>query len=299
MKTRRRTVSTSLAYALPSKPNSPPENLDDYCAFIYGRKQWGKSTLASQYPEALNFQFEPGRRGLRIMQVPSDGSKLLWEPFIEYLGLFLESDDFKVGVIDTIDRAYDLCLEHVCLRESNGQHNHPNKFGQEGYAMWDFVKSEFEAVFQSIRDAGKIFVCVSHDKKVKQKDRDGAEWERIEPTCKPAAWKIAQAMCDLVFHCEFIGGQRVISVRDLDNSSLASCNPDIDCFCDPDGNTLRRFTIPNEKGSVYESLQRAFNNELRDFDYTPPSKLKEKLAAKRAAGTEKKTKFVKRLPSKN
>lgn len=258
-------LSTSLT--LPSKPNEPPSDLDDYNSMIYGRKQWGKSTLASQYPDSYNFQFEPHRKGLNILQV---APRSVGEA-VEYLGLFLDSDYDRV-TIDTVDRFYDMHLISKCMELSDGKKTHPGQFGNEGYAIWDEVKNSFEQFFIDILNANKTFTVISHDKKVSQKDRDGQEWVRIEPTCKPAAWKIAQSMCDFVFHVDFLNGYRVITVRDLDNSTMSSCNPAIDCFLDPDGNPIRRFRIPNDKDEAYNSLLAAFNNEVHDFDYVPPKK---------------------------
>ena len=260
-----RKVTTSLS--LPTTPNEPPTGLDDYCAMIYGRKQWGKSTMASQYPNSINFQFEPGRRGLRILQV----SPRSYQEAIEYLTLFIDSEHERV-IIDTVDRFYDSLLMEECKNLSNGEKDHPGKFGKEGVSIWDFVKNKFESLFATIKDSGKQFTLISHDKRVEQKDRDGVEWVRIEPTCKPAAWKIAQSMCDFVFHVDFLNGERIVTVRDLDNTTLASCNPEIDCFLDPDGNPLRRFKIANEKEKSFSSLLNAFNNEVHDYDYSPPKK---------------------------
>lgn len=260
-----RKVSTSLS--LPSEPNKPPQNLDDYNSMIYGRKQWGKSTFCSQYPNAINFQFEPGRRGLNILQV---AVKSIAEAN-GYLDLFLDSEHDRV-IIDTVDRFYDMHLVQTCLSLSNGAKKHPSQFGQEGYAIWDVVKTTFEEVFERIIEADKTFTIVSHDKKVQQKDRDGQEWIRMEPTCKPAAWKIGQSMCDFVFHCDFLNGDRIITIRDLDNSTLASCNPDVDCFMDLDGEPLRRFVIPNDKTKVYSTVQSAYDNEMHDACWIPPKK---------------------------
>lgn len=258
-------LSTSIS--LPTELNVPPTEFTEYCSMIYGRKQWGKTTLGAQHPHSYNFQFEPGRRGLNILQV----SPRSYDEAVDLFAAFVDSEYERV-VIDTVDRFYDMLLVQECKNLSDGAKDHPGKFGREGASIWDFVKNKFEGIFVSLQRAGKTFTLISHDKKVEQVDRDGAEWSRIEPTCKPAAWKIAQSMCDFVFHADFLNGERIITVRDLDNTTLASCNPDIDCFMDPDGNPLRRFKIPNEKEKSYEGLLAAFNNEVYDYDYSPPKK---------------------------
>lgn len=270
-------VTTSLA--LPTKPNEPSDDFNDYNSMIYGRKQWGKSTLASGYPDSLNFMFEPGRKGLRIFQVAPKS----YAEAVELLGLFIDSEHQR-AIIDTVDRFYDNLLVEECKSLSEGKWDHPGKFGKEGYSIWDYVKNKFEQLFIDLIDAGKTFTLISHDKKVEQKDRDGAEWSRTEPTCKPAAWKIAQSMCDFVLHVDFLNGDRIVSIRDLDNTTLASCNPDIECFMDPDGNPIRRFKIPNEKEKSFAGLLAAFENKCYDYDYQPPKK---PLSTKRSLASAK------------
>ncbi len=258
-------VSTSLQ--LPTKPNEPSDEFTDYNSMIYGRKQWGKSTLASGYPNSINLQFEPFREGLRIFQVSPKNHK----ETLEYIDLIKSSEHDRV-IFDTVDRCYDMLLVAKCLEISDGKYDHPGKFGREGASVWDAVKTEFENLFIDLMESGKRFTLVSHAKKVEQKDRDGAEWNLIEPTCKPAAWKIAQSMCDFVFHVDFLNGERIITIRDLDNSTLASCNPDIECFLDPQGEPLRRFRIPNDKAASFKGLLAAFNNEVQDYEYIEPAK---------------------------
>jgi hypothetical protein len=235
---------------------------------IYGRKQWGKSTLASQYPNSINMQFEPFRAGLRIRMVSPKNH----EQAIEYLSLIYDSDEIDFCIFDTIDRFYDNFLLYKCQEISNGDKIHPSQFGNEGYSIWDIVKTEFEVFFETLREAGKKFVLISHDKERKLKDRDGQEW------------KIAQSMCDFVFHCDFLNGDRIITVRDLDNSTLSSCNPEIDCFLDPNGNPLRRFKIPNEHKKAYSTVLDAFHNKLQDYDFKPEVKLPTKKTALPSSG---------------
>lgn len=260
-----RKVTTSLS--LPTNSNVPPTELTDYNQMIYGRKQWGKSTLFTQFPDSLHLQFEPGRRGISAKSVwPRSYSEA-----VEYVGLFIDSD-YRAAIFDTIDRFYDMMLREECLVLSGGEKDHPGKFGKEGYQIWDYVKTKFEQIFIDIIDSGKQFLLISHDKKVEQKDRDGKEWVRVEPTCKPAAWKIAQSMCDFVYHGDFLDGSRIITVRDLDNTTLASCNPDIECYLDPEGKPLRRFQIPNVRDAAFTTLEEAFYNKHYDVDFTPPKK---------------------------
>ncbi|HOK47887.1 MAG TPA: AAA family ATPase, partial [Bryobacteraceae bacterium] len=56
--------------ALPTKKTPPRANLGDYSILIYGPTKIGKTTLASQFPEALFLATEPGLNALEAYQIP-------------------------------------------------------------------------------------------------------------------------------------------------------------------------------------------------------------------------------------
>lgn len=268
---RPRHVETALA--LPTAPNEPSDNLEDYCVLIFGRKSVGKSTLASSWPDALNFQCEPGRRNLRIMMVPREPKeKLTWKSFLEYGRLFAETDHFHSAVVDTVDRAYNLCYTSVCSQWGVSQ---PSDAGYDSSSLWNAIKQEFEIGLELLRSSGKSLILVSHDRTTKRENRDGTYLDRLEPTCPGQALNVCQAICDFVFCYDFSNNDRVLTVRDFENNSWASCGLDT-AFLDPDGTPLHRILIPHFKSNttsqIWNLLQSAFQGELRDYDYTPPRK---------------------------
>lgn len=271
MAMQRKKISTSLS--LPTAVNTLSTDFADQCALYFGRKSWGKTTLISQYPDVLVMVLEPGRRNLEIMQLPKPGEKVNWELVVEYTALFIDSDYRRIA-FDTLDRLYALCLKFITLQMSNGQFDDPQRCENERSIPGFYVATQnvFEEFLEGIQAAGKNFILTSHDKKVVSKHPITLEKEeRIEPSCSGSAWKIAQSMCDYVFHLEFLNKQRVVTVRDLDNIALAACGRN-DVFLDPDGKELSRFVVPNEAPKVFETVLAAYNNELRDVDYEPPAK---------------------------
>lgn len=264
---------------LPTERNVPPSDLSESIILIYGQKGIGKTSLAAQFHNSLAFMFERGRRNLSIFQVPQKGEpKLTWETFLEYVEAFLDSDDFSSAIIDTIDGAYMACFAHVC--EEHGVSD-PSEY-QQGYKLWDEIATTFAAPFSIIQESGKGLVLLSHDKtrplmtKKKGLKRDELDdestvaFERLEPTCKPAAFRFIQEICDFVFYYGYRDGYRAITVRSPHNIHWVSCGVP-DRFLDPDGNTIETFKVGNSPEEAYSALLAAYNNGVRDIDYIAPA----------------------------
>lgn len=258
---KRRTSKIKASLSLPEGPNVPSEELVDYTALTFGRKNIGKSTLGSSWPNSLNFQTEPGRRNLPIFMLPHKGEKFTWPNIKEYFEMFAENSNLQTAVIDTVDRLYTLCYNHVCSEWGVEQ---PSQAGYDSSSLWNAIKTEFEAGIELARSTGKTLHFISHERKSNKEDD-----ERFEPTCPGQCLATMQAICDFVMHYHFMANQRVIAIRCYDNTSWAGCGIDHK-FLDPNGTPLEKFALPNDAGEVYSTIEKAFNNELYDISYIPP-----------------------------
>lgn len=278
-------VATKLS--LPTVANVPSDDLLDYFVMIFGRKNIGKSTFGSSYPDALTFMLERGRQNLAIMMVPKKGDKpLTFKSFREYFTMFCESDAYQVGVIDTIDALYNLIYQHF-IAEYGGDMKEIQRSGNS-FAFWDDVKPTFESFVAMAQDAGKKLVFISHEKAKDKPNADGTVLERIEPSCSGPALEIVQRYCDLVFHYDWVTNDRVLTLRSQDNAVWTS-NGRNDRFLDPDGTPLNRIKIPNDPEMGFMTLESAFNGELRDYDYVAPkTTTKTKPSTPKKTGTAKK-----------
>jgi hypothetical protein len=276
-------MPTPVKLSLPTKFIEPHEFFFMQPVCIYGRKGIGKTTAAmaiqwmldDHYGKGkktvLNFRFEPGRRNLRILQVPTETNRrLTWATFKDYLELFCEDDNRVVAVIDSIDKAYDACFEHVCAKHNV---DHPKDAKRDAPAIWDAIKIEFETVFQALNECGKSFVALSHEKIKTEEMADGTEYERFDLSCKPAAAKVVKDMCEFVIYYGYSGvpeekakgAQRTMTIRNHDNVVECACGRD-DVFLQPDGEPLFQFAVPHDPMEVGKALQAAYNNELYDFN---------------------------------
>lgn len=265
-----------LVLTLPAEANVPPAKLTESIIVIYGRKGIGKTSLASQFDGSLTFMFEKGRRNLPIRQIPvKDEEKLDWERFIGYVDLCLADDTVQTIVVDTLDRAYEKCMDYVCARAGCTHPNDMNDYGK----TWNAVKNELARVLCKIQDSGKGLILLSHEgpkplaKKIKGLKREGDgssfQYERMEPTCAKGAFETIQEICDYVFYYSFREEYRTITVRSPDDTAWTSCGIG-DRFLDPDGDPVNCFVVGSNPRLAYENLVQAHANQLRDIDYIPP-----------------------------
>jgi hypothetical protein len=99
---------------LPKEKSTPVTSLRDQTILLYGFPKTGKTTFASQFPNALFFAFEDGHKGISayVERLKT------WKQFQSDVEDLLAISDpskypYKVVVVDTVNGAYDMCAEHV------------------------------------------------------------------------------------------------------------------------------------------------------------------------------------------
>jgi len=266
---------------LPLDDNVPPDALSQVISCIYGRKGIGKTSLGAMFPDALTFMFERGRRNLPIRQIPKAGEVALdWTRFTDYVEMFISSN-YMTMIVDTVDRAYDRCMEAVCKRNGCTHPNQKNDYGD----TWKQVSAEFDALFGMVQDSGKGLVFLSHEKPkpltkrskgmTREDSESEFEFERMEPSCSNQAFAVIQEICDYVFYYGFVDEFRTITVRSENDLCWTSCGIG-GTFLNPDGSTINTFKVGTTPQEAYENLVGAFNNEGQDMDWKPPRKKKTK-----------------------
>lgn len=245
---------------LPSKVNLPPANLGEYILCLYGEKGIGKTSLASQFPGSLTFMFEPGRRNLPIKQVPQVGEPpLTWERFVEYIDLLTAdgpTEEFSTINVDTIDRAYEACVDKVCADQGLSHPGEIKDFGR----TWDLIKREFEAQLNRLHYAGFGLIFTSHSKVQEIESHSGTEsYNLITPTCKNQAWGYLKAVADFAFYYGY-GANRTRTLTLRGNELVWSA-----CGTDGHFNTKTRRAIaelilPDDPKAAYETFMDAYDN---------------------------------------
>lgn len=231
---------------LPTTKSIPETDLSKYLIMIYGRQGIGKTTLATQFPDALCLMFEPGAKALSIYKKDI----LSWKTFIQIIDeLYTEKHTYKTIVIDTYPQAYELCSQYVC--EANDW-EHP---GDGGYGKgWDAVYTELaKQMNRLISKFGVILIAHADTKEVEQ--LDGSVKDQIAPDMKGQPMRfIARAVDLLAYYYYSEKGNRFIRVVD-DGKAMAK-NRIKGHFVD-----IPKFKAGKDEEETYQRFLAAFNNQ--------------------------------------
>lgn len=144
---------------------------------IYGPEGIGKSTFASRFPDPLFIDTEGSTNDMNVARLPRPTS---WTMLLEEINYIRKTPGVcRTLVIDTIDWAEMMCIEHICDKH---QKNGIESFGYgNGYV---YVKEEFGKFLNKLSDvieAGINVVLTAHAqlRKFEQPDEMGAydRWE--------------------------------------------------------------------------------------------------------------------------
>jgi len=242
--------------------NVPPAELESYLIFIYGEKGIGKTSFAAKFDNPVNFQWEPGRRNLRIRQIPNYSKNeppLTWPRFCSYLELILPRPDVSTIVIDTVDRCYDAALSDVCFNMGIGDPNEIKDYG----ATWRKIKRLFEDALIEIIKSGKTLVLISHSviREIPSKfkiDEDGKAMvkaeEMVVPSCSTAAWLTIKAFADIAVYMGWRRSERVIYVRGSESIWSA-------CGIEDKFNGINEIPMGSSAEEGYRNFVSAFHGE--------------------------------------
>ena len=144
---------------------------------IYGPEGIGKSTFAARFPGAVFIDTEGSTNDMDVARLPRPTSWNMLFDEIEYIKT--HTDECRTLVIDTIDWAELLCVEHICAVH--------NKKGIEDFGYGNgyvYTKEEFGRFLNKLSDlieVGINVVLTAHAqlRKFEQPDELGAydRWE--------------------------------------------------------------------------------------------------------------------------
>lgn len=196
---------------LPEKKSKPLVDLKDYITLIYGDPKVGKSTFCSQMDDPIFLATEKGLNALSVYAADVG----TWEDLVKACGEIHKSKRFKTIVVDTVDNAYQMCLESICRKHDI---THPSDL--EWGKGWGLVNREFVRVLTKLTHEGRGLVFVSHAQHLTIKTRT-AEITKAVPTLPNSARRFILGLCDIILYAEVLdtegGVKRVIHAEPNEN----------------------------------------------------------------------------------
>lgn len=178
---------------LPTKPTEPKCSLQDLSMLIYGQSGIGKSTFASQAPNAFFIQTEPGLNALRVLEEKATN----WEDFCEICRLVAEGKhDYKTIVIDTIDMMYRLCADHIC-KKNGVTHEGEGAHGK----LYGLIKIELLRVLTKLAHLPYGLILISHSVDKEKATRTGTT-TFTQPTVPESFRQIVIGLVDIILYCD-------------------------------------------------------------------------------------------------
>ncbi len=190
---------------------APVRDFLKYLILVYGREKIGKSTLFSQFPDCYFISTEPGTKGLEIYETQVEN----WDELKQVVKLLKLTNKYPSVCIDTVDRAYDMCLDYVC-RELNIDYPGEDEAGKEDFGKsWKAVKKEFMAVIHEIIRTGRGVGFTSHATETEIKTKSGERYTRIFPSMGKQARTAIEALVDFFFYADYMRDENGDTVRVL------------------------------------------------------------------------------------
>ncbi len=144
---------------------------------LYGPEGIGKSTFASQFPEPIFIDTEGSTKELNVSRFEKPAS---WSMLLEQIKYVHDNPQIcKTLVIDTVDWAEQMCIEHICAKH---QKDGLESFGYgSGYI---YVREEFGRFLNRLEEivehvVNVVLVAHAQLRKFEQPDEMGAydRWE--------------------------------------------------------------------------------------------------------------------------
>ena len=166
---------------------------------IYGPEGIGKSTLASQFPDVVFFDFEHGTDSMDVARfdTPED-----FDGVLTLLNIIAQEDVCKTVVLDTADKLEQLISRHVCLKYGISSIEDAG-FGK-GYTYLAEEWIELMKVCDKVIDSGKNIVFVAHAqmRKFEQPDEMGA-YDRWELKLSKKTSPLLKEWSDMLLFCNY------------------------------------------------------------------------------------------------
>ena len=169
---------------------------------VYGPEGIGKTTFAAMSPDAILIDTEEGSHQLPVARLPKPPT---WDVLLDEVRAVAE-DPSKCStlVVDTLDSAEILCVEHICSHAKPRRDSIESWGYGKGYVL---LKEEFSKLLRELDrviEAGVNVVCTSHSqlRKFERPDELGA-FDRFEMKLTKHVAPIVKEWCDMLLFADY------------------------------------------------------------------------------------------------
>ena len=171
---------------------------------VYGPEGIGKSTFASKFPDPVFIDTEGSTNDMDVARLPRPTS---WTMLLEEIDYVKKTAGLcKTLVIDTIDWAEQLCVEHICAKH--------NKSGIEDFGYGNgyvYTKEEFGRFLNRLSDVieagiNVVLTAHAHLRKFEQPDEMGAydRWElKLGKKTQSQTSPLVKEWADMLLFCNY------------------------------------------------------------------------------------------------
>ncbi len=241
---------------LPTKKERKKFDLENISILLYGPPKIGKTTFASQFPNAIFIATEPGHKYVEVSKIDADK----WQTILDATeALKKQKHDFKTIVIDTVDNAFALCRKYV-FEKNKITHEQDFGFGK-GH---DLVQTEWRNWVLEIGAFGLGVVYISHV--IEKKDEKTGMTKSITPSLKAAACTEIASQVDCIMFCKTKreGGKtgRVIYTQPQgnmvagDRTGVFTNHPTFDLSYEAMESIMSPYSITPEEKQKSDSIER-------------------------------------------
>jgi len=237
-------------WGLPTEKSVPKANMGEYSILIYGEKKIGKTTIAAEFPDALFLMCEPGAKDLSVYKVDVKN----WGDLVHTIDLLEKTGaKFKTVIMDTVDAAYDMCFDYMCIKLVIDHPHDANDYGKS----WKKIKQEFARQINRLMRLGG-FIALSHAT-LKEVDTLEGKIARMMPTLSGQAEEVLVGLIDIWAYYGYSGGTRLLTIRG--NEFVGGGTRLQNHFNTPDGKQILEIPMGRSAKEAYTNLLAAYNNE--------------------------------------
>ena len=181
------------------QPHQISRDLREKIVVIYGEPKVGKTTIASQFPNALLLAFEKGYNALAGVMAQNVSKWSEFKKALKQLENKAVQEKFETIVVDTADLAYASCEKFIIQREG------VDKIGDIPYgAGYKMVRDEFDTSLRSIPMLNYGLVMISHAQIATVTTEDGTEYSKTMPTLAKQPRQVVLSMADIIGYAKSI-----------------------------------------------------------------------------------------------